>query len=127
MASRWRRRDAIEASTSTQAPPANAWAAPPGLQPAPPEPPKANAWAAGAPLSARTTGASAGALLSTRTNSTSSSESIKFVGTRKPETADERAQTAMMLALRAWGKEKMGENALNYDSRAGARGGLLWR
>mmetsp|Transcript_7418 Transcript_7418/g.19399 ORF Transcript_7418/g.19399 Transcript_7418/m.19399 type:complete len:691 (-) Transcript_7418:54-2126(-) len=78
------------------APPANAWAAPPGLQP---EPPKANAWSNGAPLSART-------------NSGSSSESIKFVGTapppqpvvppRKTETADERAQTAMMLALRAW-------------------------
>ena len=30
-----RRRDAIEASTSTQAPPVNAWAAPPGLQLAP--------------------------------------------------------------------------------------------
>jgi hypothetical protein len=83
-------------------PPVNAWAAPPGLQPAPaPEPAKANAWAAGAPLS-------------TRTTSGSSSESIKFVGSvpppkraetapaRKPETADERAQTAMMVALRAW-------------------------
>ena len=78
----------------------NAWAAPPGLQPAPPEPPKANAWAAGAPLSARTTGAPL-----VHKDSTSSSESIKFVGSVPPpkrETADERAQTAMMVALRAW-------------------------
>ena len=98
MASRWRRRG--HRSVDVHAGAAAAWAAPPG-------PPAGASGAAEGqrlgrrrPLSARTTGAPL-----VHKDSTSSSESIKFVGSVPPpkrETADERGQTAMMVALRAW-------------------------